>query len=103
MLEAKKGIIFFQRMTRVPVVPIGMTGTEKFLPINDEDMGVEKFQYADIHVNFGRPIYYDDLPPKNDGEDKHSYEKRLTDYLMYKIADLLPKEYRGFYDKDIKK
>lgn len=103
MIEAKKGVILFQRMTKVPIIPIGLTGTEKFLPINDKDMGAEKFGYADIHLSFGAPIYYDKLPPKNDGEDKHSYEKRLTDYIMYKIADLLPKEYRGFYDNDVKK
>lgn len=101
MIEAKKGVILFQRMAKVPVIPIGMTGTENFLPINDNDMGAEKFSYADIHVNFGAPIYYDELPPKNDDEDKHSYEKRLTDYLMYKIAELLPKKYRGFYDKEV--
>lgn len=99
MIEAKKGMNLFIRMTKVPVIPIGICGTEDLLPINTQDMGAEKFMNANVSVNFGKPIYYDELPQKIDGEDKHSYENRVTSYIMCKVAELLPKKYRGVYDK----
>lgn len=100
MIEAKKGILLFQRLTKVPVVPIAMWGTEKFLPINDDDMGAEKFQSADINVSFGKPVYYEELPNKLENEDRHSLEKRQTEFLMGKIAEMLPESYRGVYGKN---
>lgn len=99
MIEAKKGMVLFIRMTKVPVIPIGICGTEALLPINTQDMGAEKFTYANVVVNFGKPIYYEELPQKIDKEDKHSYEDRITGYIMCKVAELLPKKYRGVYDK----
>lgn len=97
MIEAKRGIVLFQKLTGVPIMPIGITGTEKFLPINDSDMGGEEFNYADITVNIGKPIMPADLPKKEEGEDRHEHERRQTDYIMKKIAELLPENYRGVY------
>lgn len=43
-------------MAKVPVVPMCIFGTEKFLPINDKDMGKEEFHSADITVRIGKPL-----------------------------------------------
>lgn len=94
MLEAKKGIVLIARMAKVPVVPMCIFGSEKFLPINDEDMGKEEFHSADITVKIGKPM---ELPEKLENENKHEYEERASYYFMKNIADLLPEEYRGFY------
>lgn len=96
LIEAKKGVILIAKLAGANIVPIGMSGTERLLPINQEDMGTEKFSYADVKVNIGKPI---ELPRKLDNEDKHQYEERVLNFLMTNISKLLPKEYRGVYSE----
>ncbi len=95
MLEGKKGIFLFARLTNAPIVPIGLWGTEKLMPINI-DMGKEVFHDADININIGEAFT---LPKKSDDETKESWEVNSLNHIMMRIADLLPKEYKGFYDK----
>jgi len=95
LIEAKKGILLIARMTGVPIVPIGIHGTEKLLPISkDGNMSSEKFQHADVYVNIGDQF---DLPKKEKGQDKREYEDNTTDFLMRKIAELIPVDYQGVY------
>ncbi|WP_440895429.1 lysophospholipid acyltransferase family protein [Amphibacillus sp. Q70] len=94
MLEAKKGVVLIQKLTNASIVPIGLTGTEKLLPINDEDMAKEKFQYATVNVKIGKWI---DIQSNDGSETKKEYETRVLNTLMTSIAALLPKEYRGVY------
>ena len=94
MLEAKKGILLFVKLTNAPIVPIGIWGTEKFMPI-ENDMGKEAFYDAAININIGEVFY---LPKKSDDETKENWETNSLNHIMVRIAELLPKEYRGFYD-----
>ncbi len=95
MIEAKKGIILIAKLTGVPIIPVGIAGTEKLMPINKEgDMSSESFHHADVTVNFGEPIH---LPVKEKDEDRHCYEDRALNFLMKSIAGLLPESYRGVY------
>lgn len=95
MIEAKKGILLIAKMTKAPIVPIGIYGTEKLLPINPEGkMSSEKFNYAETYVNIGHPFR---LPAKEEVQNKKAYDAYLLDYMMRKISDLLPVAYRGIY------
>ena len=94
MIEAKSGVMLIAKLSKVPIVPIGIHGSENFLPINDNDMAREKFHHADIYVNIGKPI---NLPQKNKDEDRKDYRKRAIYYIMKNIANLIPEEYRGVY------
>jgi len=94
MIKAKKGILLIAKLTKAAIVPLGLCGTEKLLPICSEDMSKEKFQYADVYVKVGKPI---ELPKKEKEENKVDYEERAINYLMKSIAELLPEEYRGEY------
>jgi len=96
MLEGKKGILLFARLTNAPIVPIGIWGTERFMPI-ENDMDKEVFYDADININIGEVF---NLPEKSDEETKRSWEDNCLNYIMMRIAELLPKEYRGFYDEE---
>ncbi|MFX0548258.1 lysophospholipid acyltransferase family protein [Hathewaya histolytica] len=97
MIEAKKGILLISKLTKAPIVPIGLYGTEKLLPINKEgDMSSEKFNYADVNVSIGKQFF---MPKKESDEDKKVYEERAINEIMYSIADLIPEEYRGVYSK----
>lgn len=95
MIKAKKGIVLIAKLCKVPIVPIGMTGTDKLLPINPEGkMEREKFNHADIHVNIGKMF---NLPKKIEGEAGREYDDRAIEVLMRNISKLLPEDYRGEY------
>lgn len=94
MIEGKKGFLLMAKLSKAKIVPIGITGTEEFLPINDDDMGEENFQTAHVTVRFGDAVY---LPEKLKEEDKNQYNERAMVEVMKYIADLLPEKYRGVY------
>lgn len=95
LIEAKRGILLIARMTGAPIVPIGLYGTEKLLPVNNEgDMSTETFNYADVYINIGKQF---ELPKRTIGQDKKDYKDFVMKYMMKKIAELLPENYRGVY------
>lgn len=95
MIEGKKGILLFARMAKAEIIPIGMSGTDKLLPISEDgNMGSEKWYHSDVTINIGEKIIF---PPKGKNEDRHEYEDRCMDTLMRSIAKLLPESYRGVY------
>ncbi|MCG8501109.1 MAG: 1-acyl-sn-glycerol-3-phosphate acyltransferase [Firmicutes bacterium] len=95
LIEAKKGILLIARMTGAPIVPIGLYGTEKLIAINKEgDMSAEIFNYADVHINIGKQFK---IPKRVKEQDKKEYEYFSIKYIMKKIAELLPENYRGVY------
>jgi 1-acyl-sn-glycerol-3-phosphate acyltransferase len=95
MIEGRKGVLLFARMAKAEIIPIGMSGTDKLLPISESgNMGAEKWQHADVTVNIGEKVVF---PTKEKDEDRHEYEDRCMDSLMRSIANLLPEEYRGIY------
>ncbi|KOR25598.1 lysophospholipid acyltransferase family protein [Clostridium sp. L74] len=95
LMEPKKGVILIQKLSKATIVPLGISGTEKLLPINEKDMALERFQYADVTINIGKAL---EIPKKDKEESKHEYEDRIMNYFMGQIAKLIPKEYRGIYD-----
>ena len=95
LIEGKKGILLFAKMSKAEIIPIGMAGTDKLLPISEEgNMGSETWQNADVTINIGEKIVF---KPKEKDEDRHEYDDRCMDNLMRSIANLLPENYRGIY------
>jgi len=94
MIEGKKGVLLISRFVKATIIPIGLTGTERLLPINDTNMAKEKFHKEKVTVTLGRPIQ---LPEKAADESRKDYEEKLLPALMYGIAALLPESYRGVY------
>ncbi|WP_010238141.1 lysophospholipid acyltransferase family protein [Clostridium arbusti] len=95
MIKAKRGLNLIAKLSKAKIVPIGMYGPEKLLPIGKtSDMNNETFHKADIHIKIGKPFY---LEKRNKDEERKEYEERTTDSAMKKIAELLPEEYRGVY------
>ena len=95
MIEAKKGILLVARLTKANIIPIGMNGTSKLLPISDSgDMGGEVWNKADVNIKIGSPVI---LPKRDKEEDKHEYDERCMNIIMSSIAKLLPEELRGVY------
>lgn len=95
LIEAKKGVLLIARMTGAHIVPIGLSGTEKLLSINEQgDMSAESFDYADVHINIGKQF---EFPRRAKKQNKKEYEESTIKYLMKKISALLPEKYRGVY------
>ena len=95
LTQAKKGASLIARRAGVPIVPVALTGTEKFMPIDDRDMGQEQVRRAHLTVRFGRPFLLDELEAEATGAEDP--RQALTDAMMRRVAGLLPPEYRGVY------
>jgi 1-acyl-sn-glycerol-3-phosphate acyltransferase len=95
MIQAKKGLLLIAKVTKATIVPIGIWGTEKFMPVSSSgDMAAESFHHAHVGVRVGKQL---ELPKKEQGEDKHLYDERALTTLMKAISELVPEEYRGVY------
>ena len=70
-----------------PILPVGITGTEKINGITFI------FRRPKITVNIGEPF---NLPPI-DGRLTRTQLAQATDFIMGRIAQLLPESYRGYY------
>ncbi|MGL4774296.1 MAG: lysophospholipid acyltransferase family protein [Clostridium sp.] len=95
LIEGKKGVLLIARLTKATIIPIGMTNTDKLLPISkDGNMGSETWNETEVVVNFGQPIPF---PKKRKEQDKHEYDDECMYTIMKSIANLLPESYRGVY------
>ncbi|MBN8581825.1 MAG: 1-acyl-sn-glycerol-3-phosphate acyltransferase [Anaerolineae bacterium] len=69
-----------------PVLPIVHWGGEKFLK------NLKSFKRTDFHIRIGEPFYV-----KADGKVTGEMRQEMVDEMMYRIAELMPEEYRGEY------
>ena len=76
-----------------PILPVGITGTEKIKGV------AWILRRPVITVNIGHPFY---LPPVNSRLTKVEMAE-LTNFIMERIAELLPPEYRGNYAREIRR
>ena len=76
----------------VPVLPVGITGTEKIKG------PFALLRRPEVRVNIGKPL---NLPPV-DGELSRAQLASATGLIMAHIAELLPQSYRGVYGREEK-
>lgn len=78
-----------------PIVPCAVTGSER-LPFNGGKSKGEPPRrdpgHKGVLVQFGEPFF---LPKEIDG--KRVNAAVATDYMMRKVAEMIPEEYRGIY------
>lgn len=84
---AFSGMTLIALRSGVPIVPVGISGTEELEGIAWIIKGPK------IRVNIGQPFY---LPPVN-GKLTKDELTALTDSIMWRVAELLPLEYQGHY------
>ncbi len=88
LLRAEPGAGFIARRSGAPLVPIAITGTQNVLGRH------QKFpRAAEVSMTFGEPFQ---LPERNQDGSPMDHQQS-ADYLMTKIAALLPLEYQGEY------
>jgi 1-acyl-sn-glycerol-3-phosphate acyltransferase len=83
----KPGAILLAVKTGVPIIPVGISGTEAYFK------KLLAFQRPKLTLNFGKPFQ---LPPI-DRENRDESLRQMTDDVMCRIAALLPPQYWGYY------
>ena len=85
----KPGAAYLADKADVPIIPIGLIGTEDRLV----KASFKKFRRIHIQAKIGEPIF---LPPLN-RQTRDEDLQRNTDEIMCQIAALIPPSYRGVY------
>jgi 1-acyl-sn-glycerol-3-phosphate acyltransferase len=87
LLEGKPGSVLLAQKANVPIVPVGLAGTEKFFRY------IFTLRRPKITIRFG-PSFT--IPPI-DRDNRDAWLQNSTDEIMARIAVLLPPKYWGFY------
>lgn len=87
LIQAKTGVAYLAYRSRVPILPVAITGTEKAVS------QLFRLHRPQIRIVFGKPF---NLPPI-DRSSRSAGLQRNTDEIMCRIAVLLPPAYRGVY------
>ena len=87
LLPGKPGSAVIALQADVPMLPVGIIGTEKLKGIS------WLWKRPSIVINVGQPFKL----PSIEGRITRPQTKLLTDLMMNKIAALLPQENRGAY------
>ena len=87
LLEGKPGIQLLTSRADVPIVPVGIIGSEDMM------QKMRAFKRPETIVRFGKAFTLPPLPRENRDEAV----QQNTSEVMCQIAALLPVRYRGFY------
>ena len=87
LLEGKQGAAVLAARANVPIVPVGIIGSDKV------NSGWARLRRPPVIIRVGKPYL---LPPM-DRENRQAWLTQYTDEIMCRIAALLPEQYRGFY------
>ncbi len=87
--RGKEGVAYLASRAGVPIVPAGLTGTERL----KDDLG--HLRRMHMRIVFGDPFR---LP---EGRLRGEALTEATDLIMRRIAALLPPEYRGVYAEEV--
>ncbi len=86
------GVAMIASRTGAPIIPTAIFGTER-LPFNGKKGSRRGTGRHRVIVRMGEPFH---LPEREAGEKRLSMSD-LTDFMMLKVAELLPEQYRGIY------
>lgn len=87
LIRAQPGTVTLALHTGAPVLPVAHWGGEKLMK------NLKRFKRTDFHIRLGQPFKVDTQGVKVTSEIR----QQIVDEMMYKIAELLPEEYRGVY------
>ena len=87
LIKGMAGAAYLAMKSQAPILPIGITGTEKF-PHQRMPFPLCRFQ-----VNIGPPF----TPPVLEGGQTRVAAEAVLEMIMRRIAMQLPEEYRGEY------
>lgn len=86
--RGKTGPVFLAQQANVPILPIGITGTE------EAPRKLKRFQRPHLRVIIGQVFRLPERPP---GRSRKEELRANSDFIMRRFAELLPEKYRGVY------
>lgn len=86
--RGKTGPVFLAQRANVPILPIGITGTE----VAPEKL--MRFQRPHLRVIIG-PVFRS--PERAPGRSRKEQLRANSDFIMRHLAELIPEKYRGVY------
>lgn len=89
MAEGKPGVAYLALKAGLPIVPVGLVGTEDRVVVEH----LKRFKKSEIKIVVGEPFSLPPIQRKNREESL----KQQTDEIMCRIGALLPEKYRGVY------
>lgn len=89
LYRGRTGVAWLALTAQVPVVPVGLVGTEDIQPV-----GASMPRVADVTVKFGEPIH----PEAYAGVPAGQGRRQLTDEVMASIQALTGQEPAGVYN-----
>ncbi len=92
--RGKTGPVLLARKAEVPILPVALTGTEKVLA------EWRSFRRPHIGLTIGQVFW---LPERGGGASAKERRQTDADYIMERLAELLPEEYRGVYADSARK
>jgi 1-acyl-sn-glycerol-3-phosphate acyltransferase len=91
LYRGRTGVAHLALTAGVPVVPVGLTGTEKVQPV-----GSNRPRIVKVGVEFGEPI---DFTGRYDGVPSGRARRDATDEIMAAIQKLTGQEEAGIYNE----
>lgn len=89
MIEGKPGMILLAMRSGVPIIPVGLAGTETAF------RRLFTFRKPRMTARFGKPYQI----PNIDRNNREQQLQEVTTEIMCRIAALLPEKYWGYYKK----
>ena len=86
--EARAGAVSLILKSGAPVLPVGITGTERMQPFLRVVNPTGK-----IRINIGQPFSL----PAIEGRPSRELLRSMTTDMMHRVCDLLPESYHGVY------
>jgi 1-acyl-sn-glycerol-3-phosphate acyltransferase len=81
------GVVILALNSGAPLLPLVYYGSESLRP------NLLRLRRTDFHIRVGQPFYLDAGGVKTSREVRQA----MVDEIMYRLAAILPKEYRGVY------
>lgn len=89
LLRAYPGAVLLAVRTGVPILPLAHWGGEVYLK------NLKRLKRTDFHIRVGKPFKLDLDGVKMTREVR----QQIADEMMLRVAELMPPEYRGEYEK----
>ena len=93
MLKAFTGIAKFALENRVPIIPIGIIGTDEVMSKNDKKPMIKKV----VEIKVGKPMYFENYHGKQDDKEACTF---VTERVIMEIEKLSGKKY-PYYESPI--
>lgn len=92
LLQGKPGVVAIAVRSDAPLLPVAFYGYENFW------QNLKRFRKTDFRVVVGKPFK---LNMRGQALSR-DLRQEVTDEIMYKIAEILPEYYRGYYEFESK-